>query len=205
MPKKKPIITENLTETPINEDNMEAPKPKKKRPISEKQKANFDKLQEANRVRYEARKKAKEELGEAPKTNKKNANDEILENKEEYINNEINKKTKQTKQKIVKEDTDSEEEAPTIIKKKHKKKKPKIVIEQDSSSDEEEIIIRRCKKNKSIKKQQQEEGYINDKQLQEQKQEINTEPLEEASVEKTRLPPPLKEYTHTQILKGLGL
>ena len=31
MPKKKPIITENLTETPINEDNMEAPKPKKKK------------------------------------------------------------------------------------------------------------------------------------------------------------------------------
>ena len=94
MPKKKATNTEELTETPINEENMEAPKPKKKRVLSEKQKANFAKLQEANRVRYEARKKAKEEVGEAPKPNKKNANDEILENKEEYINNEIKKKTK---------------------------------------------------------------------------------------------------------------
>ena len=205
MPKKKATPTEDLTETPINEENMEAPKPKKKRVISEKQKANFEKLQEANRIRYEARRKAKQELGEQPKPNKKNANEEILENKEEDINNEIKKKTKK---KIIKEDTSSEEEAPTIIKKKQRKKrKPKIVIEQDSSSEEEEIIIRRSRKPKSIKQKQQQEGYVNDK-IEDKEEEINNEIKEEAPIEKEKIektPTPLKEYTHTQILRGLGL
>ena len=101
MPKKKTTATEDLTETPINEENMEAPKPKKKRAISEKQKANFEKLQEANRIRYEARRKAKEELGEQPKPNKKNANEEILENKEEYIMKLRRKLKKKLLRKIV--------------------------------------------------------------------------------------------------------
>ena len=63
-PKKKAEQTETeptLTEEPIVEETMEAPKPKKKRELSEKQKANFAKMQEANKKRYEEKRLAKEQ------------------------------------------------------------------------------------------------------------------------------------------------
>jgi len=68
-PKKKAIKTEELpTETeetlkqePSNEEET-IQKPKKpKRVMTEKQKENFAKLQEANKLRYEAKRKLKEQ------------------------------------------------------------------------------------------------------------------------------------------------
>ena len=67
--------------------------------------------------------------------------------------------------------------------------------------------IRRSRKPKSIKQKQQQEGYVNDK-IEDKQEEINNEIKEEAPIEKEKIekpPPPLKEYTHQQILRGLGL
>ena len=67
-PKKKAIKTEELpTETdetlkqePSNEEEETIQKPKKpKRVMTEKQKENFAKLQEANKLRYEAKRTRK--------------------------------------------------------------------------------------------------------------------------------------------------
>ena len=96
-PKKKAENTENIVEeVPVEpEETMEAPKPKRK--LSEAQKKNFEKLQAANKIRYEARRKAKEELGEPVKDKSKNVNDEILNDKEAFIKKEIDKKKNRSK------------------------------------------------------------------------------------------------------------
>ena len=212
-PKKKALQTEEnhiITEEPIVEETMEAPKPKKKRELSEAQKANFAKLQAANKVRYEARREAKVASGEPIKEKgSKNVNEEILEDKEAYIQKEITKKKTQVrnvKKQIEQVESDEESEVQ-IIKKQKKKKKPKIVIEQDSSSEEEEIVISRRRRNKKHVVAQQvpppsKPIDIPDRdEKKEDKQE--TGPIEKEKKEKKV--PELKEYTHLQILKGLGL
>jgi len=211
-PKKIPKETENsIEEVPITteEENMEAPKPKKKRELSEAQKANFAKLQAANKIRYEARREVKKELGEEVKEPKgKNINEEILEDKDAYIQKEITKKKTQVKKvkKQVEEESSDEEPPVQVVKKQKKKKKPKIVIEQDSSSDEEEIVISRRRKNKKLVAESKEPTKpidipTNHNDMKEE--EISQSPIEkEKKVSKV---PELKEYTHLQILKGLGL
>ena len=98
-PKKKAENTENIVEEVlVEQETMEAPKPKRK--MTEAQKSNFNKLQAANKIRYEARRIAKEEVGEPIKDpSTKNVNDEILENKEAFIQKEITKKKNTSKKK----------------------------------------------------------------------------------------------------------
>ena len=97
-PKKKAEHTENIVEeVPVEQETMEAPKPKRK--MTEAQKSNFNKLQAANKIRYEARRIAKEEVGEPIKDPTKNVNDEILEDKEAFIQKEITKKKNTSKKK----------------------------------------------------------------------------------------------------------
>lgn len=212
-PKKKAVKTEelpNITEEPINEETMEAPKPKKKRELSEAQKANFAKLQEANKIRYEARRKAKEANGEPVKEkNGKNVNEEILEDKEAYIQKEITKKKTQmrnVKKQIQEIESDDEPEVQ-IIKKPKKKKKPRIIVEDDSSDSEQEIVISRRRRNKkpvvADKPPPSQPIDIPDRDNKKEVKEEETAPIEKEKKEKKV--PELKEYTHLQILKGLGL
>lgn len=213
-PKKKAVETEELpkiTEEPINEETMEAPKPKKKRELSEAQKANFAKLQEANKIRYEARRKAKEANGEPVKEKKtgKNVNEEILEDKEAYIQKEITKKKTQmrnVKKQIQEVESDDEPEVQ-IIKKPKKKKKPRIIVEDDSSDSEQEIVISRRRRNKkpvvADKPPPSQPIDIPDRDNKKEVKEEETAPIEKEKKEKKM--PELKEYTHLQILKGLGL
>ena len=213
-PKKKSVETEqepNITEEPIVEETMEAPKPKKKRELSEAQKKNFAKLQEANKIRYEARRKAKEANGEPVKDKSKNVNEEILNNKEEFIQKEITKKKTQMRnvKKQIQEVESDEEPEVQIIKKTKKKKKPRIIVEDDSSDSDQEIVISRRRKNKKIVAQNipppskpiDIPTNHNDTPKEELKEE--TAPIEKEKKEKKL--PELKEYTHLQILKGLGL
>ena len=212
-PKKKAENTENIVEeVPVEpEETMEAPKPKRK--LSEAQKKNFEKLQAANKIRYEARRKAKEELGEPVKDKSKNVNDEILNDKEAFIQKEINKKkTEVRKVKKQIEQIESDEEAEVqVIKKQRKKKKPRIIVEDDSSDSEQEIVISRRRRNKKpvvaasapIDIPTNHNDAPQEKQSQSVKDE-DTGPIEKEKKEKKPLPE-LKEYTHLQILKGLGL
>ena len=209
-PKKKAENTENIVEeVPIEpeeiNETMEAPKPKRK--MTEAQKANFAKLQAANKVRYEARRKVNEELGQPIKDKNVNVNDEILNDKEAFIQKEITKKKTQLR-KVKKQidEVESDEEAEIqIIKKQKKKKKPRIIVEDDSSDSEQEIVISRRRRNKK--------PIVAQTPLPSTPIDIptnhNDEPLEETGpiekVKKERKPPELKEYTHLQILKGLGL
>tara|TARA_R100000781_G_C4050158_1_gene117264 strand:+ start:203 stop:859 length:657 start_codon:yes stop_codon:yes gene_type:complete len=216
-PKKKTLKTEeepNITEEPIVEETMEAPKPKKKRVMSEAQKKNFAKLQEANKIRYEARRKAKEANGEPVKEkNGKNVNEEILEDKEAYIQKEITKKKTQMRnvKKQIQEVESDEEPEVQIVKKTKKKKKPRIIVEDDSSDSDQEIVISRRRKNKKVVAQNipppskpiDIPTNHNDTPKEELNKEEETAPIEKEKKEKKI--PELKEYTHIQILKGLGL
>lgn len=213
-PKKKAEHTENIVEeVPVEQETMEAPKPKRK--MTEAQKSNFNKLQAANKIRYEARRIAKEEVGEPIKDPTKNVNDEILEDKEAFIQKEITKKKTQVRKKKEPLLESEEEEAPMVVKKTAKKKKRRIVVEQDSSSSDEEIVISRRRRSKKpvvlgtphppsapipIPTNHNDNGTVS-KALEE-----DTAPIEKDKPKKIeKVIPELKEYTHVQILKGLGL
>ena len=211
-PKKKAQHTENIVEeVPVEQETMEAPKPKRK--MTEAQKSNFNKLQAANKIRYEARRIAKEEVGEPIKDPTKNVNDEILEDKEAFIQKEITKKKTQVRKKKEPLLESEEEEAPMVVKKTAKKKKRRIVVEQDSSSSDEEIVISRRRRSKKpvvpphppsapipIPTNHNDNGTVS-KALEE-----DTAPIEKDKPKKIeKVIPELKEYTHVQILKGLGL
>ena len=229
-PKKKAENTENIVEevpvvpgngvangTALEETNetMEAPKPKRK--LSEAQKKNFDKLQAANKIRYEARRKAKEELGEPVKDKTVNVNDEILNDKEAFIQKEITKKKTQVR-KVKKqiEEVESDEEAEVqVVKKTRKKKKPRIIVEDDSSDSEQEIVISRRRRNKKPVVAASAPIDIPTNHNDTPGNEVangsstalvkeETGPIEKEKKEKKPIPE-LKEYTHLQILKGLGL
>ena len=209
-PKKKAEHTENIVEEVlVEQETMEAPKPKRK--MTEAQKSNFNKLQAANKIRYEARRIAKEEVGEPIKDPlSKNVNDEILENKEAFIQKEITKKKTQVRKKKEPLLESEEEEAPMVVKKTAKKKKRRIVVEQDSSSSDEEIVIsRRRRSKKPVVPPHPPSAPIpiptnhndNGSPIEE-----DTAPIEKDKPKKIEKPiPELKEYTHVQILKGLGL
>ena len=211
-PKKKAEHTENIVEeVPVEQETMEAPKPKRK--MTDAQNSNFNKLQAANKIRYEARRIAKEEVGEPIKDPlSKNVNDEILENKEAFIQKEITKKKTQVRKKKEPLLESEEEEAPMVVKKTAKKKKRRIVVEQDSSSSDEEIVIsrrRRSKKPVVIGTPHPPSAPIpiptnhNDNRS---PIEEDTAPIEKDKPKKIeKVIPELKEYTHVQILKGLGL
>ena len=211
-PKKKGENTENteniIDEVPIEQETMEAPKPKRK--MTDAQKSNFNKLQAANKIRYEARRIAKEEVGEPIKDPlSKNVNDEILENKEAFIQKEITKKKTQVRKKKEPLLESEEEEAPMVVKKTAKKKKRRIVVEQDSSSSDEEMVISRRRRSKKPVVPPHATAPIpiptnhNDNA---QPIEEDTAPIEKDKPKKIEKPiPELKEYTHVQILKGLGL
>ena len=211
-PKKKAENTENIVEEVlVEQETMEAPKPKRK--MTEAQKSNFNKLQAANKIRYEARRIAKEEVGEPIKDPlSKNVNDEILENKEAFIQKEITKKKTQVRKKKEPLLESEEEEAPMVVKKTAKKKKRRIVVEQDSSSSDEEIVIsrrRRSKKPVVLGTPHPPSAPIpiptnhNDNRS---PIEEDTAPIEKDKPKKIeKVIPELKEYTHVQILKGLGL
>ena len=179
MPKDIPQETVELPEEEVTqpvEKMME--KPKTKRPRSEAQINNFNKLQEANKIRHEARMKANEELGlpKPVKKGTKNANELIIENKDNYVDDVLTKK----KQYAIK-----------------KKKKPRIIIE-DSSDSEQEIVISRRKRNKGVVVKEPVKEIM----------EKNIDGIEkEIEKEKTnkKKETPMKEFTHQQILKGMGL
>ena len=209
-PKKMPTETENtVEEVPVKQDeeNMEAPKPRKKRELSEAQKANFAKLQAANKVRYEARREVKKELGEEEKPKGKNINEEILEDKEAFIQKEITKKKTQVR-KVNKqiEEVESDEEAEVqVVKKKKRKTKPRIIVEEDSSDSEQEIVISRRRKNKKKEPIVANVSLPIDIPQETAKEETGPMEKEKPVKEVKEKVPELKEYTHLQILKGLGL
>ena len=203
MPKDIPQETVELPEEEVTqpvEKMME--KPKTKRPRSEAQINNFNKLQEANKIRYEARMKANEELGlpKPVKKGTKNANELIIENKENYVDDVLTKKKQyaiKKKQKEVEIESSSDEEYIPPVKTKKKKKKPRIIIE-DSSDSEQEIVISRRKRNKAVVVKEPVKEIM----------EKNIDGIEkEIEKEKTnkKKETPMKEFTHQQILKGMGL
>tara|TARA_R110000824_G_scaffold209714_1_gene395576 strand:+ start:312 stop:899 length:588 start_codon:yes stop_codon:yes gene_type:complete len=176
-------VTEKVENIDIPEEDLNIQKPKKpKRELTEKQKLNFAKLQEANKLRYAEKKKLKEEA----------LNNKITEVEIVKEDKPIPDKPP-AKQEVAEEE---EEEEEVVIKKKPvKKKKKKIVIEQDSSSDSEEIVISRRRgrrKSKPIdipQEQPKPEPMIDITPVEEKKEEI---PLN-------------KKYSAKQILQSLGL
>ena len=197
IPTKTETITEKVENTEVPEENLSIQKPKKpKRELTQKQKDNFAKLQLANKERYEAKRKLKEQ-----ETNNKIQEVEVKQEEKKEIKNYNKsfglKNDKPPPKQEVAEEEEEEEEQEVIVKKKpvKKKKKQKIIIEEDSSSDSEnEIIIRRSrgrKKSKPIDIPQEQ-----------------PEPIDITPIEETKKEEPIeltKKYTAQQILKGLGL
>jgi len=174
-------VTEKTENIDIPEEDLNIQKPKKpKRQMTEKQKLNFAKLQEANKLRYAEKKRLKEEA----------TNNKITEV-------EIKKEEKPAPKPVVVEEEEEEEEE-VIVKKKpvKKKKKQKIIIEEDSSSDSEnEIIIRRSKGRKKSKPIDIPQEQPTPEPM------IDITPVEEKKEEE----PLTKKYSAKQILKGIGL
>lgn len=188
--KKTEIVEEEIENThnsnqkvePINdteEDNSIQKTKPKKRVQSEKQKAAFAKLIEANKKRFEERQIAKEQGKEPAKHGRPK------KEKEKVV-------PVATPEPVV-EESSSEEEAP-VVKKKKKKKKQKIVIEDDSSSSENEIIIRRSRSKKK------KEPVVEDKQIE------KTKPIPIPQETPKEVEEPVaKKYTHKELLKAFGL
>ena len=191
--KKKPVKTEEKTEeietvtekvenTEVPEEDLSIQKPKKpKRELTQKQKDNFKKLQLANKERYEAKRRAKEEA-----LNNKIQEVEIVKEEKPIPDKQL------LKQEVVEEEEEEEEEV--VIKKKpvKKKKKQKIIIEEDSSSDSEnEIIIRRSK------------GRKKTPSIPIPQETPKPEPIVEEKKEEEI--PLNKKYTAKMILQGIGL
>jgi len=188
--KKTEIVEEEIDNThnsnqkvePINdteEDNSIQKTKPKKRVQSEKQKAAFAKLIEANKKRFEERQIAKEQGKEPAKHGRPK------KEKEKVV-------PVATPEPVV-EESSSEEEAP-VVKKKKKKKKQKIVIEDDSSSSENEIIIRRSRSKKK------KEPVVEDKQIE------KTKPIPIPQETPKEVEEPVaKKYTHKELLKAFGL
>jgi hypothetical protein len=199
MPTETETITEKVENTEVpNEEVENIQKPKKpKRKMTEKQQENFAKLQLANKERYEAKRKLKEQ-----ETNNKIQEVEVKQEEKKEIKNYNKsfglKNDKPPPKQEVAEEEEEEEEQEVIVKKKpvKKKKKQKIIIEEDSSSDSEnEIIIRRSRGRKKSKP-------INIPQ-----EQPTPEPIDITPIEETKKEEPIeltKKYTAQQILKGLG-
>jgi len=181
------VSDETLKQEPSNEEEETIQKPKKpKRVMTEKQKQNFAKLQEANAIRYAEKKKLKEEA-----LNNKITEVEIKKEVKDY-NKSFGLKTDKP---VVVEEEEEEEEQVIVKKKPVKKKKQKIVIEEDSSDSENEIIIRRSKGRKKSKPIDIPQEQPTPEPM------IDITPVEEKKEEE----PLTKKYSAKQILKGIGL
>jgi len=178
-------VTEKTENIDIPEEDLNIQKPKKpKRQMTEKQKLNFAKLQEANKLRYAEKKRLKEEA-----TNNKITEVEIKKEEKPAPD-------KQLLKPVVVEEEEEEEEEVIVKKKPVKKKKKKIVIEQDSESSDEEIVISRRrgrKKTPSIPIPQE---------TPKPEPMIDITPVEEVKKEEPEL---TKKYSAKQILQGIGL
>ena len=158
--------------------------------------------EETDKIRYEARKAAKIENGIPVKQKGSNVNKDIIANKDEYIKKEITKK-KAELSKVNKqiESISSDEEAEVQVVKKKKKRKPRIIVEEESSDSDQEIVISRRRKNKKPIVAQQIPTAPIDIPPETHKEEA----VEKEKIVKNKKEPELKDYTHQQILKGLGL
>ena len=195
------VVQEEEPQEQEEETDIQKPPPKKKRVLSEAQKANFNKLQEANKIRYEARKAAKIENGIPVKQKGSNVNKDIIANKDEYIKKEITKKKAELSKvnKQIEAVSSSDEEAEVKVVKKKKKKKARVIVEEDSSDSDQEIVISRRRKSKKVVAQPIPTPPIDIPVVEKE------ENVEKEKIVKKEPVPLLKDYTHQQILKGLGL
>ena len=198
-PTEEPIensVEVNEVEPPAVEEEIQKPK-RPKREKSPAQIAAWDKLQIANKKKFEERKLAKER-GEIIVPHGRN-----IDKQSKQVLEKFEKLEKQEEKKPVVEEEEEEEEVEYVKaapKKVVKKKKRRIVVEQDSSSSDEEIVISRRRKSKKKEIQTHSAPIpipIND-----------TPKLEDTSIQKEKpisTKPPEKKYTPTEILRGLGL
>ena len=199
-PTEEPIensVEVNEVEPPSVEEEIQKPK-RPKREKSPAQIAAWDKLQIANKKKFEERKLAKER-GEVVIPHGRN-----IDKQSKAVLEKLDKLEKQEEKKPVVEEEEEEEEVEYVKaapKKAIKKKKRRIVVEQDSSSSDEEIVISRRRKSKKKEVPTPSAPIpipIND-----------TPKLEDTSIQKEKPNKPIqqepKKYTPTEILRGLGL
>ena len=104
------------------------------------------------------------------------------------------------------QEVESDEEAEVqVVKKKKRKTKPRIIVEEDSSDSEQEIVISRRRKNKKKEPIVATQSLPIDIPQETAKDETGPMEKEKPVKEVKEKVPELKEYTHLQILKGLGL
>ena len=194
-PTEEPIensVEVNEVEPTKEEEEIQKPK-RPKREKSPAQIAAWDKLQIANKKKFEERKLAKER-GEVVIPHGRN-----IDKQSKAVLEKLDKLEKQEEKKpVVEEEEEEVEYVKAPPKKVVKKKKRRIVVEQDSSSSDEEIVISRRRKNKKIPTPSAPIPIpIND-----------TPKLEDTSIQKEKpisTKPPEKKYTPQEILRGLGL
>ena len=186
-------LIENSVEVNEVEPTKEEEIQKPKRPKREKSPAQIEawnKLQIANKKKFEERKAAKER-GEVVVPHGRN-----IDKQSKEVLDKLAQQEKEPKQEVEEEEEIEYVKAPP--KKVVKKKKRRIVVEQDSSSSDEEIVISRRRKSKKIPTPSDPIPIpIND-----------TPKLENTSIQKEKSissKPPEKKYTPTEILRGLGL
>ncbi len=196
-PTEEPIensVEVNEVEPTKEEEEIQKPK-RPKREKSPAQIAAWNKLQIANKKKFEERKLAKER-GEIVVPHGRN-----IDKQSKQVLEKFEKLEKQPVEPVVEPVVEEEEEVEYVKapKKVVKKKKRRIVVEQDSSSSDEEIVISRRRKNKKIPTPSAPIPIpIND-----------TPKLEDTSIQKEKPNKPIqqepKKYTPTEILRGLGL
>ena len=188
-------LIENSVEVNEVEPTKEEEIQKPKRPKREKSPAQIEawnKLQIANKKKFEERKAAKER-GEVVVPHGRN-----IDKQSKEVLDKLAQQEKEPKQEVEEEEEIEYVKAPP--KKVVKKKKRRIVVEQDSSSSDEEIVISRRRKSKKKEVPTPSDPIpipIND-----------TPKLENTSIQKEKSissKPPEKKYTPTEILRGLGL
>jgi hypothetical protein len=206
MPRVKSDEKTDATEEPIEnsvevnevQPAVEEEIQKPKRPKREKSPAQIEawnKLQIANKKKFEERKAAKER-GEVVVPHGRN-----IDKQSKEVLEKLDKLEKEPPvvEPVVEEEEEEIEYVKQPKKKVVKKKKRRIVVEQDSSSSDEEIVISRRRKSKK-KEVPTPTAPI--------PIPINDTPKEDTSIQKEKpisTKPPEKKYTPTEILRGLGL
>ena len=200
---EKTDATEELIENSVEVNEVEPTKEeeiqKPRRPKREKspaQIAAWEKLQIANKKKFEERKAAKER-GEVVVPHGRN-----IDKQSKEVLEKLDKLEKEPPvvEPVVEEEEEEIEYVKQPKKKEVKKKKRRIVVEQDSSSSDEEIVISRRRKSKKKEVPTPTAPIpipIND-----------TPKLEDTSIQKEKpisTKPPEKKYTPQEILRGLGL
>ena len=200
---EKTDATEELIENSVEVNEVqpaleeEIQKPKRpKREKSPAQIAAWEKLQVANKKKFEERKAAKER-GEVVVPHGRN-----IDKQSKEVLEKLDKLEKEPPvvEPVVEEEEEEEVEYVKQPKKKVvKKKKRRIGVEQDSSSSDEEIVISRRRKSKKNPTPTPTAPIPIP---------INDIPKEDTSIQKEKpisTKPPEKKYTPTEILRGLGL